>query len=167
VSTVATNPVGIPFGVLSGEYERAVGTRGLALGVGGLTTFGRSPEVLNDGGSDTFRSLQLKLKYYPAERGLRGFAIGVTAGVAHERELWFGSYAYDASGREVWSQRETRARTAPTLGATIDYNFLLGRRQRFLIGLGLGARRPLGVPDGTGPLTRPFIDPRLQIGFGF
>lgn len=165
--TFSTNPLALPFGVVSGELEQAIGRRGLAIGLGGLTTFGREPQVLNDGGSDVFRSLQLKLKYYPREEGLRGFAVGVTAGVAHERELWWGSAQYDGNGRLLWEQRVTRARTAPTVGATLDYNVFLGKQRRFLVGLGVGARRALGVPRGGGPLEDPLIDPRLQIGFGF
>ena len=165
--TVSTNPLAAPFGFLSGEYERALGTRGFSFGVGGLTSIGRDPQALNDGGSDVFRSLQLKLKYYPRQQGLRGFAVGVTAGVAHERELWYGSSTIDASGREVWTERVTRARTAPTIGTTLDYNAFLGRNRRFLLGVGIGARRPIGVPAGGGPLHGTLIDPRLQIGFGF
>ena len=64
-------------------------------------------------------------------------------------------------------ERVTRARTAPTLGATLDYNFLVGRRRNFLVGIGVGVRRPLGVPRSSGPLDHPLFDPRLQVGFGF
>jgi hypothetical protein len=165
--TVSTDPLAAPFGFVSGEYERAIGRRGLAVGVGGLTSVGRSPEAPNDGGSDVFRSLQLKLKYYPRQDGLGGLAVGVTLGVAHERELWYGSSMIDASGREVWLQRVTRSRTAPTLGTTVDYNLFLGRSRRFLVGLGIGARRPLGVRAHSGPLDDPLIDPRVQFGVGF
>jgi hypothetical protein len=165
--TLSTNPLALPFGTASGEYERAVGRHGLAVGVGGFSTFTRDPETLTDGGSDAYRSLQLKVKYYPREAGLSGLAVGVTAGVAHERELWYGSGSTDASGAFVWRERATRARTAPTVGATLDYNFLLGRRRAFLVGLGVGARRALGVGSATGPLGAVLFDPRLQIGIGF
>jgi len=165
--TASTNPLAIPFGTVSGEYERALGGRGFALGIGGFTTFTRDPQTLTDGGSEAYRSLQLKLKYYPREDGLRGFAVGVTAGVAHERELHWSVSSYDGSGRLISSDEHFRSRTAPTLGATLDYNFFLGRRRTFLVGLGVGVRRPIGVRSGTGPLDDPLFDPRLQIGFGF
>jgi hypothetical protein len=165
--TLSTDPLAAPFGFVSGEYEQALGTRGFSIGVGALTSVGRNPQALNDGGSDVFRSAQLKLKYYPRQDGLRGLAIGVTAGVAHERELWYGSYMFDATGREIWSQRVTRARTAPTLGTTIDYNAFLGRSRRFLVGVGIGARRPIGVRAHSGPLDATLIDPRVQFGIGF
>jgi hypothetical protein len=165
--TISTNPLAAPFGFVSGEYERAFGSRGLSVGVGGLTSVGGAPQALNDGGSDVFRSLQLKLKYYPRQEGLRGFAVGATLGVAHERALWYGSSMIDASGREIWSERVTRARTAPTVGTTIDYNAFVGRSRRFLLGVGVGARRTIGGPADGGPLSGTLIDPRLQIGFGF
>jgi hypothetical protein len=165
--TLSTNPLATPFGFVSGEYERALGRLGLSFGVGAITSYGSEPQALNDGGSDVFRSLQLKLKYHPRQEGLRGFSIGLTAGVAHERELWHGSSSFDATGRQVWHERVTRARTAPTIGTTVDYNLFLGRDRRFLVGLGVGARRPLGVSRGSGPLSAPIVDPRLQFGFGF
>jgi hypothetical protein len=165
--TASTNPLATPFGFFSAEYERALGRRGFAVGVGAITSFGTEPQALNDGGSDVFRSAQLKLKYYPRQQGLRGFAIGLTAGVAHERELRSSFTQYDAVGRVTFQERVTSARTAPTIGTTVDYNFFLGRSQRFLVGLGIGARRPLGVSAHSGPLDAAIVDPRLQIGFGF
>ena len=167
LQTASTNPFAAPFGFVSGEYERALGTRGLAVGVGGLASFGSDPQALNDGGSESFRSLQVKLKYYPRQDGLRGLAVGVTAGVAHERELAFASYMYGARGELLYSNEVTRARTAPTLGTTVDYNLFIGKQRRFLIGLGVGARRTLGSSGGRGPLHGTILDPRFQFGFGF
>jgi hypothetical protein len=171
--TASTNPLALPLGTASGEFERAVGHGGFAVGVGGFSTFGDEPTTLTDGGSDAYRSLQLKLKYYPREDGLRGFAVGLTAGVAHERQLASGAYVYDGAGRLVSRAETFRSRTAPTLGVTLDYNLFLGRRRAFLIGLGVGARRAFGGRDtgargfGTRPLNGPLLDPRLQVGVGF
>lgn len=167
VQTASTNPLALPFGVVSCEYERGVGSGGFSLGLGGLASVTREPFLANDGGSAAFRSLQLKLKYYPREDGLRGFAVGLTAGVAYERELQSRLSSVDASGRETILDETYRARTAPTLGATLDYNLLLGRERRFLLGFGVGTRRALGVRAHTGPLDGPLVDPRLQVGFGF
>ena len=165
--TASTNPLATPFGFLSAEYERALGRGGLAVGVGALTSVGDDPQAPNDGGSDVFRSAQLKLKFYPRQEGLRGFAIGITAGVAHERQLAYGFTQYDAFGNVTFEERVTSARTAPTIGTTVDYNFFVGRSQRFLVGLGIGARRAIGVGREGGPLGGPMIDPRVQFGFGF
>lgn len=167
LQTASTNPFAAPFGFVSAEYERVVGSRGLAVGVGGITSFGGDPQALNDGGSESFRSLQVKLKYYPRQDGLRGLAVGITAGIAHERELAFASYMYGPRGELLSSEVATRSRTAPTLGTTVDYNLFIGRQRRFLVGLGVGARRSLGANGESGPLDGVLIDPRLQLGFGF
>lgn len=164
--TLSTGPLALPFGVASAEFEQAVGRRGLAVGVGAFTTFTGEPEVANDGGSQRFQSLQAKLKYYPREDGLRGFSVGVTGGVAYERELRTRFSGIDANGRETVYSETYAARTAPTIGATVDYNFLLGRQRRFLLGLGFGTRRALGGSRGD-PMGEPLIDGRLQVGLGF
>lgn len=165
--TLAINPLALPFGFVSGEYERAVGPGGFALGVGGLTNFGAGAGDVLDRG-EAYRTLEGKLKYYPREDGLRGFAVGVTAGVAHARERYYSSYTIvDANGTTFSTETSYRARTAPTLGATLDYNFFIGRRRRFLIGLGAGAKRTLGSRADGDPLGTVLADGRLQIGFGF
>lgn len=163
LGTVSINPLGIPFGVAAAEAERTVGTGGVALGVGAFTTIGG--DLFDD--EYRYTSAQLKLKYYPAERGLRGFAVGVTAGVAHARDVR-QVYAYDpGSGSFTGVQPVRRSATAPTLGAVLDYNFLIGRRQRFLVGLGVGARRVLAGERSREPLGHTIPDGRLQIGFGY
>jgi hypothetical protein len=168
--TAAVNLLALPVGFASGEYERAVGS-GFALGIGGVTSLGFAPGNDDDvyGGSfdERLATAQLKLKYYPAENGLRGLAVGLTAGVAHfgrsERTTVFdpATGSYLGAGPAA-----RRTKTAPTVGAVVDYNFLLGRRRRFLVGVGIGARRALGVRDRD-PLDATLPDGRLQIGFGF
>ena len=161
--TLAVNPLALPFGGISAEYERAIGPSGFALGVGGTANFaGRFDLSQSDG---EFASIQGKLKYYPAENGLRGFSVGGTAGLAHGRGYGIApptDVYYCAPGTSCFVPTViTRPRvTAPTLGAVIDYNWLIGRRRRFLVGIGLGARRVLGsattrevrgdvLPDGA------------------
>lgn len=178
--TASINLLGLPLGFASGEYERAVGRNGFALGVGGLATFDdRSDGLPYNDDRDRFASAQLKLKYYPAARGLRGFAVGVTGGVVSARGYEFVQTGTDPRyGYPIGSTRRTPV-TKPTLGAVLDYNFFIGRQRRFLVGLGIGARRVLGSEHRTGnvngyPTTShsAFADPalpdgRLQIGFGF
>lgn len=164
--TLAIDPLALPFGFASAEYERAIGRNGFAVGVGGLASF------TDDGPLDrgeSYRTLQIKLKYYPREQGLRGFAVGVTAGVAHARSMTASIGNFDENGSPVGFRTFYAARTAPTVGATLDYNFLIGRQRRFLVGLGLGAKRTLGGQRTADydPLGHVLVDPRLQVGFGF
>lgn len=164
--TLSTNPLALPFGVASAEYERALGRGGVALGVGGLAVFTTGyGSPLSSG--ERYETLQAKLKYYPREDGLRGFAVGVTAGVAHARSVAFSSASYDENGYQTSYAAVFRERTAPTLGATLDYNVFLGRRRNFLVGLGVGAKRALGRTQSGDALGATLADGRLQVGFGF
>lgn len=168
--TASINLLALPFGFAAGEYERAL-QRGFALGIGGITTLGFSP-VNDDDDFDSnfdqrFTTAQLKLKYYPGENGLRGFAVGVTAGIVYAGESQRGVIGFDpTTGTPIFSAVSRKSTTAPTLGAVLDYNFLLGRRRRFLVGIGVGARRAFGVNE-IDPVDAVLPDGRLQIGFGF
>ena len=119
------NPLGIPFGWVNGEFERVLGG-GATLGIGGSWL-----EVDDD---DDFASVEAKLRYYPSERGLRGFSIGLSAGytrIEDNQETIFGP------------DRTPRAQVVdgPSLGVMADYNWLIGARRRFVVGAGLGAKR--------------------------
>lgn len=168
--TISTNPLVLPFGVASAEYEHVIGRGGFAAGVGGLAIFATGNGSPLDNG-EQYQSLEAKLKYYPREDGLRGFSVGLTAGVAHARTISFRSSSYDENGNLTSSFTSYDRRTAPTLGAVLDYNFLIGRRRNFLIGLGVGAKRTLGATHGPArggdALGRTLPDGRLQVGFGF
>lgn len=174
VQTASINLLGLPFGFVSGEYERAVGRNGFAVGVGGLATFlsdGDGNDALLDASGDQFRSLQAKLKYYPAANGLRGFAVGATAGFVSATGYQFVSTGADpVTGYPLHTTTTHSTISKPTLGAVLDYNFLIGRQRRFLVGVGVGARRVLNrrrSDDVRYLLDRSLVDGRLQIGFGF
>jgi hypothetical protein len=169
----SVNLLALPLGFASAEYERALG-RGFAVGIGGLTSLGYAPGDEDDssvygGGSfdERIATAQLKLKYYPAENGLRGFAVGLTAGVAHYgKSERFPTFDPTTGNFLGYGANVRRATTAPTVGAVLDYNFLIGRQRRFLVGVGVGARRAFGVRDRD-PLDTTLPDGRLQVGFGF
>jgi hypothetical protein len=61
--------------------------------------------------------------------------------------------------------------TGFTFGAVLDYSWLLGRRERFYVGTGIGAKRVFGLDDdaGTPDEEYPVVLPsfRLQTGFVF
>jgi hypothetical protein len=155
-NALGTNFVAIPFGVFSVDYERAVGNMGMSVGFGALT-------VADDGDRTSWG--QAKLKYYPAENSLRGLALGITAGMISVRD----STWYHDGGLQQ-SVVESRTESSPTLGVVVDYNWLLGRRNRFLFGIGVGARRVLKDVDNDGnssPLEQVYPDGRFTLGFAF
>jgi hypothetical protein len=152
---------GSPFlpiaGIFTGEVETALAAAGVTLGAGGVIDL--------SGTEDRFSSLQAKLKYYPNEQALRGFALGLTLGMVSMRERQAINFC-DVNGCTAPSLR-TRRDTKPTFGVVADYNWLIGRQRRFLVGAGIGARRVLGDVSGDSPLESVLPDGRLLVGWAF
>ena len=123
VQAISVNPLYIPFGGLVVEYERAA-SPGITLGLSG----GYYDPIGDD--DDSYSSAEAKLRFYPAERALRGFSIGVTAGAARIRD----DEGRDAVGNEIRSST-----SGATAGVIVDYNWLIGRNRRFFVGTGVGA----------------------------
>jgi hypothetical protein len=139
---VSISPLSIVFGVFGAEYERRLGTAS-SLGVSG--SFYRQT-------SFTYTSGEVKYRYYPQERALEGFSVGVTGGLTQ------------VSSRETSSDESG---TAASVGVSLDYQWLLGPRKRFALALGTGARRliVLGTRLDGAALTLPTA--RISIGRGF
>jgi len=176
--TLGTNLLAIPFGVFSVDHEHAVGTGGFAVGLGALHT------AVGDGNDDDdFRVTwaQAKLKYYPGETTLRGVAVGITAGVVQDRDNEYVYALYDPMNpTSTPPTRVRRKDTAATIGVVVDYNWLLGREERFLFGIGVGAKRVLkdvgndnvifpggGYSGDRSPLQQVYPDGRFTVGFAF
>ncbi|CAA9341907.1 MAG: hypothetical protein AVDCRST_MAG11-3022 [uncultured Gemmatimonadaceae bacterium] len=155
--TISINPLGLPFGFFSGEYEFSpTGTGGLTLGVGGTYATGYFEEEDEDESRDAW--VEGKVLYYPGEVPLRGFAVGLTLGYHNARND--GGDLFTPGG-------VVRSEGAPTVGVLLDYNWLIGARRRFLVGTGIGARRVLKDVDAGSPLDQVYPDGRLQIGLAF
>lgn len=155
---VAVNALAIPFGLFSGEYEVALPSPGFTVGIGGswLTT-----------GDDRNSWVEAKAHYYPGERPFRGFAVGLTAGVHSARNQGNGD-CDDIFGCLDPDTRPFRTETAPTLGVIVNYDWLIGRQERFRIGLGLGAKRVLrDVGPNNGVLEQVYPDGRFVLGVAF
>jgi hypothetical protein len=154
---VAVNALAIPFGWFSAEYEVALPSPGFALGVGGswLTT-----------GDDRNAWLEGKALYYPGERPFRGFSVGLTGGFHSARNR--GECDRIGNCRVPEELRPFRTETAPTLGVVVNYDWLIGRQERFRIGLGVGAKRTLrDVGNTTGVLEQVYPDGRFVLGVAF
>ena len=159
--TLSVNPIALPFGLFSAEFERAMAS-GFTFGAGGSYFDG---EVLDDdefeGGDGRDAWVQAKLKYYPGETALKGFAVGLTLGYQSAEDV---VESYAPSGVVTSA---TVSEGAATVGVVLDYNWLIGRRRRFLVGTGIGARRVLKDVNYESPLAQVYPDGRLQIGFAF
>jgi hypothetical protein len=160
--TVSINPIALPFGWFSAEFEQAVGP-GVTFGVGASYLASAFDE--NDDSRDAW--VQGKLKYYPGEIALRGFSVGLTAGYHSARRNDYYYSCCDVNGNPLSESRVDQSEGAPTIGVVLDYNWLIGRSKRFLVGTGIGARRVLTNVDYDSPLAQVYPDGRLQLGFAF
>lgn len=149
---VAVNALGLPFGLFSAEYEVALPSPGFTVGVGGSW-------FSWEGDRDAW--VEGKALYYPGERAFRGFSVGLTLGVhsARNAEGLFCEFGCTANAR--------RTQTGATSGVIVNYDWLLGRQQRFRVGLGAGAKRVLRDVESADPLAQVYPDGRFVIGVAF
>lgn len=150
----AVNPLAIPFGLFSAEYEAALPTPGFTFGIGGSY-------FSDDGDRDSW--VEAKGMYYPNETAFRGFSVGLSAGVHSARNVpgCGGLFDGTCAGRDRISQ------TAPTLGVLASYDWILGRAQRFRVGLGVGAKRVLRDVGSQDALDQVYPDGRFVVGVVF
>ncbi len=140
------NPLGIPFEYFSGEYEVRASD---AFTIGGSLSY-------FDISNDEYFSVEVKGRLYPAERALQGFSIGLAAGVTRLDGQCDGSF-----------QTVDCSDSGPTVSVIVDYNWLLGRTNRFLIGTGVGAKRVFGVDNDYSDLLEAYPTFRFQVGVAF
>jgi len=141
---IGFNPLGLPANVFTLELENAVSS-GITVGaVGSYIDFRDS----------RYTTADFKVRYYPSEVVLRGFAVGVSAGVTRYSHV-------------VADVRQSLS--APTAGILVDYNWLLGRSERFLIGTGIGAKRVLASESERQRVHEDYatVTTRLILGFAF
>lgn len=145
-TVITLNPLGIPFEYFSGEFERIVT---------GLTTVGITGSYLGFD-DESYATLEGKLRFYPNEEAPKGFSVGLSGGFTRlEGDEWNGTESVRTS--------ETR----PTIGVIVDYNWILGRTRRFLVGAGLGAKRILGASGDIIDVNVGYPTARFQMGFLF
>jgi hypothetical protein len=140
---LSVNPLGIPFEYFALEYEsvvRAPFTLGLGASYLGPDDF-------------TYATVEVKARLYPNEEAPKGFSTGLSFGFTHVSE--------DDAG-------DDRSDTLPTLGVIVDYNWLLGKTKRFLVGAGVGAKRLFGGDsDDFDDVNFGYPTIRFQIGIVF
>jgi len=150
---ISTSPLGLVFGLLSVDYERRLSA---------VTTLGASGSYFApDGGS--YVSADARYRYYPQEQALEKFSFGGTAGFTR-----FAA-ADDFCDPEFESCGSDDAGNALTLGLELGYAWLLGRQERFAVGVGVGAKRLFFLNDDvdTEDVLETLPTVRLSIGYAF
>ena len=140
------NPLGIPFEVVSIEFENAL-TNAFTI-AGNFSYF--SPEDF------TRTSFEVKGRLYPNEFAPRGFAVALGLGGVNTRE-----------NIEFETGTTLRDKTSPSIAVYVDYNWLLGRSDRFFVGTGVGAKRILGDADEFDDAPFVYGTARFLIGVAF
>jgi hypothetical protein len=157
---VAINPLGIPFDIGAFEVEGVI-LPGISLAA--AASYSALGDDEGDGAGDPrFASGDVKVRYYPGEVALRGFSVGLGLGVTRYSER----VSVTTPAGPIL---ERQALTAPTISVLADYNFLLGARQRFVVGTGIGAKRLLASGEDRervdAPRAYPFL--RFVLGIAF
>jgi hypothetical protein len=142
--SIAVNPVFLPFGTATVEYERTLASPHLTAG---LSAWYEYKDV-------KARWVYAKCMYYPGSSALEGFSCGPTLG-------YIIGYRKD-------DQPEKRENESTLMaGAMAQYNFLVGANDNILIGVGAGVRTVLTKIDDASPLSRVDGDARLVLGIVF
>jgi hypothetical protein len=128
---ISINPLGLPFKYVSAELEQKIS---------GIVTLGGSVSYL-DVDDESYASFEAKLRVYPNEEAFKGFSIGLAAGVSRLSGIESCDTFDCASG----------SRTGPSIAVLADYNWLLGKSKRVLVGTGVGAKRIFAAPGSPAP----------------
>ena len=155
-NVLSIQPLAAMFTVYSAELEHRMGTSS-TLGVG--ASYWDTGD--DEGTSGKYASGDLKLKYYPQGHALEGFALGGQVGYTS-----MTGTETTITGTTTTTEEETLS--GPTVGISLDYNWLLGANKGFYIGLGVGAKK-LFIKDSDilTDVIATYPTARLSIGFAF
>ena len=143
---VSVSPLFAVLGFFTGEVERRV-TTNATVGVGGSAF---------DLGPFGYRSLDAKLRFYPAERALEGLAVGVSAGAIWLSADEGGVFTTESHGSGI------------VLGTEASYTWLTGKRHNLAFSFGGGLKRIIrygGYDVSAVQLTYPTV--RASVGVAF
>lgn len=150
-SIITLNPFAIFAEYLTGDVEVKVAPM-VTVGAGGSFA---------GGNFDSYRALEAKVRYYPAEKALQGFSVAATLGVG-------SAIGFDDDFTEG-SNPLPRRLTRPSVGTELSYQWILGPSARFVAVTGIGLKRYLGGTNTSADLLGTPIVPtsRINIGVAF
>ena len=150
-NVLSVNPLGIPAGFYSADYERALGAN--ASGSVGVSYFSLHDEFDDE---VSYLSSDLKLRYYP-RAALEGFSVGASAGLIR---LGSDETTFDGQSTE-------ESESGVTVGTSLDYGWLLGDARRVAVGLGAGLKRVLLFGGEAPDVTTFYPTIRVAVGYAF
>jgi len=148
-NVLSFQPLSAMLTVYSAEYERQTASA-VSVGVGG--TYWN----IGEGSDDlTYKSGDLKVRYYPQGVALRGFAFGGSVGFT------------TVTGTSTSGTDETAS--GASFGLMLEYQWLMGATRNFALALGVGAKA-LSVKEETfssGDFTARYPTARISVGYAF
>ncbi|MCC6931369.1 MAG: hypothetical protein IT359_20445 [Gemmatimonadaceae bacterium] len=141
---LSINPLGLPFKLVAVEAEQKVSN---------IVTLGGAFSYISAFDDASYTSFDAKLRIYPNEEAFKGFAIGVSAGIARVGE--------------DFTDGTDHSDTAPAVGVIADYNWILGKSKRVLVGTGVGAKRIFANDDDYQNANFAYPTFRFQVGMIF
>jgi hypothetical protein len=149
-NVLSIQPINAVFTAYSAEYERQLG---------GASTFGVGGTFFDAGDAGdklTYKSGDVKLRYYPEGTALMGFSFGATGGFS------------SVTGTDNTSGNETTV-SGPTLGFLLEYQWLMGVQRNVAVALGAGAKAVF-VKDtdfSNDSFSARYPTVRVSIGYAF
>lgn len=143
------NPLGLPIQYFAAEYEVKTGT---AVSTGFAGSYFSPP-----GGDGHYATGEVKIRYYPNEIPLKGFSLGAAVGITN--------VGYTDTQCAVTCTDTKKSDSRPTGAVLVDYNWLMGKHDQFMIGIGAGMKRIFNVSANDANI--PFVYPTLRLMFGW
>lgn len=158
-NVVSVNPVLPLAGSFQGEFERKVRDN-LSVAVSG------SYIDFDDDGT-RYSNADIKLRLYPNDKALQGFAIASGIGVGSQSEIEY--FACPAVYPGIPCNNKRRRVTGPTFSVEMQYQWLLGSQRRTAVTVGGGAKRYFidDSPQGYEVFEQFMPTLRLTIGYAF
>lgn len=139
---LAVNPIFLPLGTIHIEYDRAIGGSKIILGTEAWLEY-RNVES---------HWIHIKAMYFFSGNRFEGLSVGLTGGIHRSRSDEAGKLKED---------------TMPVAGGSLQYNWMLGSGDRFMIGTGFGAEAPLGKRAADSPIPAMNANVRIVAGWLF
>lgn len=147
-SIITLNPFAIFAEYLTGDIEVKVAPM-VTVGAGGSFA---------GGNFESYRTLEAKVRYYPAEKALLGFSVAATLGVG-------SAMGYEYGNTQVSNPSERRL-TLPSVGTELSYQWILGPSARFVAVSGLGLKRFFGGTNNSADILGTPVVPTARINIG-
>lgn len=116
-----------------------------------------------DGDSKRYTNADVKLRLYPAERALEGFAIAAGLGAGRQSTVPY----VDCTGVNTPCRSARVSRTGPAFSMEMQYQWLLGKRQNTAVSVGGGAKRYFISETANSDIAEFMPTLRLTVGYAF